>query len=369
MSNDPFFEHLKLWSQRKHRFLGKYLKPFSAKVGSWAHEIYCVDGFAGAAKYKDGSIGSPLIIAQLADEAAAWSNPVRLKIINVEAKSEHFASLRKATQKWEQNGIVTNIQGQFGDLVPQIISQMGTSPAFFFIDPYGPTQVRFSHLFPILQRGQRATELIINFDADGLRRIADTMTGSKPTVSTAKAVQTNINNVTAIIGSNEWQGTFEKGGLTTQAREELLVQEYKQNLCKYGYMVVDYPIRKAFSSAPQYYLIYCTRHEDGVFLMNNFVCEEDDKMLEESMPLFDDVTDQEASARREQLTQLLSTYLTGNSATTRKQIKRHLIMNQFGAFHERDYNKVVQEFIENGRLQPEHGRKRINDDALLQYIK
>lgn len=77
MKTDEFFDKLKPWSKRKHRLLGKYLPPFSAKVARATpnREIYCVDGFAGAAKYEDGSEGSPLLIAKFSDECARWRNP------------------------------------------------------------------------------------------------------------------------------------------------------------------------------------------------------------------------------------------------------------------------------------------------------
>jgi hypothetical protein len=52
---ETFFTSLKVRPKRKRRLLGKYLPPFSAKVGSRAYLIYCVDGLAGAAKYDGGS--------------------------------------------------------------------------------------------------------------------------------------------------------------------------------------------------------------------------------------------------------------------------------------------------------------------------
>src|SRR6476469_68613 len=112
--DSDFFERLKPWSRRKHRLLGKYLPPFSAKVAKATtnREIYCVDGFAGAARYEDGSDGSPLLIAKTSDQCATWSNPVHLKLINVEpdAKGQGiFQSLDEATSAWVEKGVVANI--------------------------------------------------------------------------------------------------------------------------------------------------------------------------------------------------------------------------------------------------------------------
>ena len=176
MDNKKFFENLKIWSKRKHRLLKKYLPPFSAKVASTTRnrEVYCVDGFAGAAKYDDGSEGSPILIAKFSDICANWQNnrSVTLKIINVEADLATFDSLETATQDWKSKGIVENINSRFDDSIPTILIKVGISPTLFFIDPFGPTGVRFSHLTPILQRNPYISDLTINFDTDGLYRIA-----------------------------------------------------------------------------------------------------------------------------------------------------------------------------------------------------
>lgn len=322
---DKFFANPKVWSKRKHRLLGKYLPPFSAKVGSWAKLIYCVDGFAGAAKYDDGSPGSPLMMAQLADKCASWRRPVNLRLINVENNPDNYKSLKHITQSWESKGIVTNLEGQFGDLVPAVLSTISNNPAFFFIDPYGPTYVLFSHLLPILKREQRATELIINFDADGLRRIADTMHSRTSTQRAVKAALTNIENVTEILGSDQWKNPYREGNLPTQEREKILLRLYMENIAKYDYTVTAYPIRKSIKDTPKYFLVYCTRHPDGVVLMNNFIREEEDSLLEEAtvdvyqpkFPLeeFNELQ-QEIIGRRKELSILLFEYLEKHSLTT-----------------------------------------------------
>lgn len=377
MKTDSFFESPKSWSKRKHRLLGKYLPPFSAKVGSWAKEIYCVDGFAGAAKYNDGSAGSPLMMAHLADKCAAWKKPVNLRLINVETNADHFSSLHHLTESWETRGIVTNLLGEFGKLVPNIISQTNDAPTLFFIDPYGPTYVLFSHLLPILTRGQKATELIINFDADGLRRIGDTIHANVQTSRAMKAAQTNIAKVTEIIGSDQWKSKFERDNLSTQEREKALLYEYIENITKYGYTVVAYAIRKSIKHSPKYYLVYCTRHRDGIILMNSFIREEEDELLKDStatpnQPTFPleefDMVQQETIQRRRRLHQLISDYLQNKQKTMRGQIKHHFIFEHFGDFHEKDYNAVVQELMNDGKLKAEHGRKRINDNEQLFYV-
>jgi three-Cys-motif partner protein len=147
-------------------------------------------------------------------------------LINVESDRNNFDSLRYVTQSWEAKDVTINMHGEFGNLVPQIVSQIKDSPAFFFVDPFGSTAVKFSHLRPILERTQRATELIINFDADGLRRIGDTLNSRANNPTTLKARQTNVANLTEIIGSDHWKAKFEAGNLTAKDRERVLLDEY-----------------------------------------------------------------------------------------------------------------------------------------------
>jgi three-Cys-motif partner protein len=112
-------------------------------------------------------------MAHLSDTAAVWSNPVTLRLINIEKKPSHYKSLCEATAPWVERGIVINKKGSFGDKVTEIIKDIGTKPALFFLDPYGPTKIYFRCLLPILSRGVQATELIINFNAYGLRRLGN----------------------------------------------------------------------------------------------------------------------------------------------------------------------------------------------------
>lgn len=317
------------------------------------------------------------MMAQLADKCASWKKPVSLRLINVEDRPENYSSLKHITQRWEVEGIVTNLEGEFGKLVPTILLTISNNPAFFFIDPYGPTYVLFSHLLPILTRSQSATELMINFDADGLRRIADTMHAQISSQASAKASATNVKNVTEIIGNNSWEQHFREGYLSTQEREEILLRQYMENIAKYGYTVAAYPIRKSIKDTPKYFLVYCTRHPDGIVLMSNFVREEEDKLLEEStvdpnQPTFPseefDELRQETIRRRKDLHTLIVKYLEGNTQTTRGEIRKYFSFQRFGNFSDKDYNFVIKELIDADKLLPRHGKKRINDDEPLTFV-
>ena len=369
-----FFKKLKPWSKRKHRVLGKYLPPFTAKVASRVRrrEIFCIDGFAGSAKYEDEQIGSPLITAQFSDECANWNNPISLKIINVEANKKNFNSLRHITQSWEKKGVVTNLNKKFNDAIPEILTTIGDSPALFFIDPFGPTGISFSGLEQILTRSQQMTELIINLDVDGLRRLIDAAFSFK----TERAVaEKQLNNAIATLGSSSCIEKLKQANLSTEQREQILLADYQKRLTKFGYKVLAYPIREAELKTPKYYLICCTRHDDGVKLLNNFFRQEEDDLIIESYspasnPMFRefDIASTIRENRRQVLRKLLLSFLLKNRKVSRKQIVYHFIKNYFAEFDDKDYRAMVQELVDAGTLVAEHGKKRINDDVLLTYV-
>jgi three-Cys-motif partner protein len=372
MKKSEFFNSAQTWSKRKHRLLGKYLVPFSAKVGRLSSDIFCIDGFAGQGRYADGTDGSPLLMAHVADECETWANPIRLLLINVEANRQNYKKLCEATEPWVTRGVVNNEHGRFGDLVPKILSTIGDKPAFFFIDPFGPSPIHFEFLRPILSRRQPITELIINFDLDGLRRLADGLRANTHLETSRKACETIVQNVTKILGRDRWRQFFETDRLSAPDRSKALLDDYIDSLSGYGYHVVAYPIRDSVASSPKYYLIYCTRHPDGIGLMSRFIRSEEDQLLRESfesdqMFLLDPL-EEEIAARRVELRNIILNYLQHRPKLTRGEIKRHFIFERFGDFSEPDYNAVVQQMIETGILSPATGRSRINDTVLLTYI-
>lgn len=371
MDNQKFFENLKVWSRRKHRLFGKYLPPFSAKVASTTtnRNIFCVDGFAGAAKYEDGSDGSPVLTASFSSLCAKWRNPVNLRIINVEYDTNIFNSLEARTHGWKAQGVVENINSKFEDSIPTILAKIGNSPTLFFIDPFGPTAIRFSLLMPILQRNPAITELIINFDTDGLYRIACAAISEK---NNPKTAQTNAEIVTSVIGSDNWLGQFTASKPTTEQGEKILLQEYISNLGKYGFNVVDYAIKESLNTKPKYHFIYCTRHNDGVYLMNDFIRAEEDliygEFVESEMPLFPNESSLEVTNRRENLRQIIIAYLENNNNVSRGQIKHHLMFSYFGLFDSKDYRDVVKQLLEENLLREKTGKKRINDEDILEFF-
>ena len=81
---NSFFDKKREWSKIKDTLLGCYLKPYSAKIFSTKRDIVYIDAFSGTGKFKDGTLGSPLIaydVFSTAKENSRFSNDVNFVCI------------------------------------------------------------------------------------------------------------------------------------------------------------------------------------------------------------------------------------------------------------------------------------------------
>src|SRR5258708_40304671 len=105
-----FFENMHEWSERKLQLLQNYVDTAAKILGS-INQIYYVDGFAGRGTYRDGAIGSPIRMAELAQQFKREEKSYSFRCINVEENEEYFANLQTETAKF--GSIVQNLHGRF----------------------------------------------------------------------------------------------------------------------------------------------------------------------------------------------------------------------------------------------------------------
>src|SRR5262245_22503488 len=93
--DEEFWETAEDWSRRKHLILQHYLTPAAAKLlqVSPDNRVIILDAFAGRGQYADGSPGSPILMGRLADLCHSWSNPVHLRVYNLEPNRAGFQEL------------------------------------------------------------------------------------------------------------------------------------------------------------------------------------------------------------------------------------------------------------------------------------
>lgn len=375
-----FFRHIRPWSKRKHRILGKYILPFSAKVGIGRDRIFLIDAFAGPGIYRssDAAVveeGSPLLMARAADKALSWESPRTLRLINVELDASNYLNLVENTSEWVDRGIVTNLEGDYSTRVHEILALVGQSPAFFFLDPFNPTNLPFAAIKPVLNRNVSKTELLINFNLTILNRLASKVNEVPVRAGQASGIEKTLNRVTAVMGNDRWRTVFTDSTKSSQAKRNWLLRDFMASLGANGHSVLAYPIRPSLDKAPRYYLIFCSRHPDAFQLMNEFIRAEEDEMLytksEDSFPLFAATNQNDLGIaielRRKTLSEILSAAMRERRSATRDELLQDIVTAHFAEYSQKDVLAVVQEMLKTGFIRSETGLVRINGKVKLYY--
>jgi hypothetical protein len=118
---------------------------------------------------------------------------------------------------------------------------------------------------------------------------------------------------------------------------------------------------------PKYHLIYATRHEDGLELINDAMCKARREFLGNEFNrgmLFDFIPEEEVPDLSE-LRQSLLDLTPEDGRLSRKALRLKGLLAHFGRYEVKDYNAAIGELLKAARLHSGTGKSRINDDVLL----
>jgi three-Cys-motif partner protein len=231
-----------------------------------------IDGFAGPGEYMNHAEGSPLAAFQALKDATVKANPwvagdVRLLFIEKDEKRcSHLGAL--CSQLESPPGI--RVENQCTDFVSGIDAAkarfgkafLTSAPLLVFVDPFGATGAPFRTIREILS--SRTSEVIINFDADGIARIW----------SAGKAADAD-RHLTEIFGSDVWK-ELEWSKMDHRARCLACARLYKR--CLLAIPNVDYAFTFEMGEASNrldYFLIFASQHERGLEKMKEVMKEID----------------------------------------------------------------------------------------------
>jgi hypothetical protein len=118
---------------------------------------------------------------------------------------------------------------------------------------------------------------------------------------------------------------------------------------------------------PKYHLIYATRHEDGLELINDAMCKARREFLgsEFSKGMLFDLTPDEEVPDLPELRKSLLALVPEEAPLSRKALRLKGLLAHFGRHEVKDYNAAVGDLIKAGKLYSDTGKARINDDVLL----
>jgi len=381
-TKQTFFLDLKVWSEIKHRILTKYFDAYCRIRGNSHQVMYYVDGFAGSGVYVDpenelkpARPGSPVLMADFATTIAA-TKPYRLKCINVELDPDFYKVLATSLATYDPT-VVSLKEGSFSENLPSILADIGNAPAVFFLDPFGVVPLKIAEMAQLLARND--TELLVNVNTPRLRQLA----GFED--SRAKEAEGKLRLVDDIL----------EGSKTPPEREWLVQWRQMQNpvlwerwaVNRYGQRLLEssqslkfavpYPIRDTFDSSPKYYLLFLTRSEEALVVMNDLLCIEDENLFATTvattksgqasfMGIF---REHDLQQRLIDLGKELHEYGSSHQRCPRREIIKHFVTTEhFGDFKTKHYRQVLGSLVKDGLAEftgIRRGRREKDDEELV----
>ena len=235
----------------KHFFFEKYLERVAFKVGSFAKEFVYVDGFSGPWRTEDPGYGdSSFIIAinklrQVRQGLATLNPTLKLRCVFVEPDPEAYPLLVQATANVTDMEIKT-INSQFEVAIPEILKIIGRAFSLVFIDPTGWKGFGLRQIAPILRH--EPGEVLVNFMFDHIHRFLDT---PDPEMS-----------FDDLFGGPGWKPAIE----ASEKREDAIIRFYTDRMKEEGQFefATSTRIKKPLSERSYFYLVYGTRHPEGL---------------------------------------------------------------------------------------------------------
>lgn len=236
----------------KHFFLDHYLERVAYNIGSFADEFVYVDGFSGpwraqGEELEDTSFMIAIKKLQSVQKALAEKGrPLNLRCIFVEKNPHSFATLQKAASPTTGLQIET-LNGEFAELIPQILQKIGRAFSLVFIDPTG-WKIPLDLIAPILRH--RPGEVLINFMFDYINRFLSHLNDE---------VEQEIDR---LFGGQGWKGMIREGS----DREDSIIRLYLDRVRHAGGFdyVTSTRILKPLQDRSYFYLVYGTRHPKGL---------------------------------------------------------------------------------------------------------
>lgn len=365
-----FFEEKRPWSKRKDQVLAYYLTPFLPKIATLGKPIVIVDAFAGPGRFGNGDPGSPLIIADAIRTFAATHPSVQCAEVCIEPDPELHARL------------VTNLQGfaftlpelsSFLEFLPQIEKLATSSSVFIYADPFaieGLEWEAMDRVFRFIAAGS-SVELLLNFNACAFVRRARAelhyaAAREDPGDDDDASAEVGAATLDRVVGGNWWREIVTPDGWFPGEVADIAGQLKRQLQSRFGEAGI-YDIRANLTDrTPKYYLIYASRHPDGLCLINEAVCK--DRAIE---------VEQAGSAQAllfEQSPQMLPSVDTVlrpallkllRDGMRRRDLQVAVTRDLFGQFREKSIRSEIQRLRAEGKIRAVSEAVRLNDESRL----
>lgn len=369
-----FFDQKREWSERKDRVLTEYLPPYVQKVAHQLGEpVLIVDGFAGPGKYKDGKVGSPLLIRGIL-ETAMQRPGVRAEAIFVERDPVLYEALEAEVRgcPWIQTR-----RGLFADQVGEIEKLTATRSVFLYLDPYTVDGLKWEpldRLFKKVQSG-RSVEILLNFNAESfvrrglaaLRLAIPDASDDDPDLDVPSGEDApSIAPLDAMVGGDWWRPILESDRNYFDMIRSV-IEGFAQALgTRFAHVCAHNIYAGAYDRKPKYALVFGSRHPVALLLMNDAMVEAREMLAERSDPtttrLFED-RPEEIVPDRTRLTRLV--LKSAAHAQPRKGVIEAVVRAWIGGWRQKEIRMEIEALLRLGRLRSATRKHRINDETTI----
>jgi len=212
-----------------------------------------VDGFSGPWKSDDEAFeDTSFIIAinklrQVREGLARAGKHPRIRCLFIEKDPTAFAAIEGAISSVSDIEVQA-LDGEFEELIPNILRFIGRSFSLVFIDPTGWTGFGLRKIEPILKHSPG--EVLVNFMFDHINRFLE---NPRPEIAAS---------FDELLGGPGWDAAMNAGA----RREKAIVELYRERMRASGGFahVTSTRILKPVSDRSYFYLIYGTRHVKGL---------------------------------------------------------------------------------------------------------
>ena len=237
----------------KHFFLERYLETVAYHIGFFHQEFVYVDCFSGPWRANDEELGDTSIrialdrLNSVRKGLAENRKYPTIRAIFVEKDPSAFTSLQQVLREHGGEVVTSALPGTFEENIGSIIDQIGSTFAFFFVDPTGWSGFAMDNLRPILLRDKG--EVMINFMYDFVNRF---VSFENPA---------NEESLDRCFGTPEWRSARDASD-----RESALVDLYVNQVRKTGgFRYATFSrVLKPLQDRAYFHLVYATRSGKGI---------------------------------------------------------------------------------------------------------
>ncbi|MGO4635032.1 three-Cys-motif partner protein TcmP [Streptomyces sp. 2RAF24] len=261
----PFFVSKKAAAVLKHAILDKYVVPFASKVGKYARDgrVVYLDGYAGPGRYDDGTPGSPALILE---SAAAIADFRKLDCYFIEKNRKNFHSLSQLVAEAREHGLAAHaLQGRAERHLDHVLEAAQGSPLFAFLDPFGlgiTFDALTQQIFGSRRASRQPTEVLLNFNANAVRRIGGLLSSNKNTPGKPATLRA----LDAACGGDWWQEEFLDSKDNAEAVDRITEGFARRVGRAVGAGSWTVEVRNRANLQVAYNLVHFSRHRDGLWL-------------------------------------------------------------------------------------------------------